>query len=170
MRSSILLAGLIGMVLVSLTAFAYAGANVSRSKSVVDVSEAEGVFEVGGVLEGLGIGSEDIQLLGEVRVTVVEIQDAAGKYHLRTSTDYRVTGVGMLTGTRYGVVQRAANNLNTVDPMDADAPGEFSTLMQLVITTPREGAIARVLSVMHVTLNPNGTITAYVDVFKEYLK
>ena len=106
---------------------------------------------------------EEVFLSGEILVIYQTTTDALGGIHSKsTLVANQIRGVGSLTGTEYQALGGGRSHIN----QDTDtAPYIFSNTNMFNVVSQAGTDNLRINYTLHMTINPNGEVTAQVDQF-----
>jgi hypothetical protein len=98
---------------------------------------------------------------GTIHLLTVTTVDASGGTHTEMHFNTQgVSGVGLVSGTHYRGIHTETHSSNSAGP----APSELTTRIDIKLIS--EGASSNLTirdALVHVTVNPDGTVTATID-------
>jgi hypothetical protein len=104
---------------------------------------------------------EGVQVTGTIHVVTVLTQDSNGGTHTQMHFNVQgVSGVGVLSGTKYRGIHNETHASNSGGP----APSEFTTRIDIRLIS--EGSSSNFTirdALVHVTIDANGSVTASID-------
>jgi hypothetical protein len=146
-------------VLVLSTSRLFAGATAVTTVTVIP---ADAVLEAFACTnDHIPPEGEPIALSGNVRITFHVTSNPAGGVEMSFEGNPQgVSGVGTITGTSYRLAS-AVNRFNT----HTTADGAFQGSWFMSFTLIGQGSVSDLFyrSLLHYTVNPNGTVTGYVS-------
>jgi hypothetical protein len=109
-------------------------------------------------------GGEDVELFGNILIMSHVSTDSQGGVHVRLLvTGQGVMGVGVTTGNQYVANGTSPNELDFFG--SGGLPVTMTVGEDFHLISKGKGANVTIHQLIHVTVNPNGTVTSSVDTF-----